>query len=1074
MKIFSKIGAAIDYHFRMALRDFVEIETALDQSTLVTSNGALVTVLRVEGSRVITSEKHAFYVSTSLSNALATFMNSPGHVVQAGYLSDPDRGAEYIDTMMVQVERTAKLLGLEMPDIFSERRRFLPTYIRWEEVYVALWTTVNCLHKSEMEAAKDEFLTASQGYPSAPNAQSPFKANDLLIPRHIAFVRAFLAAAKEQKLVVGRMHRDDAIRAIAGFATLSDVRSFKPRFPGDVLLSREPDYGDKSASALLWPKLQDQLFNHDDVEQVTRTTVRINDRIFGSMDMMLGPVETQPFQTLLNKFKDEGASIPWRYSMLIEGGGASAFGMKKLFATLLAFSNSENKLLKNAIENLRSMNQQDKVPLVKLRVSLATWAPADDAKLLQRRMAILARSFESWGQIQASMNNPDDPLEGLLSSTIGLHKKSTAPVNVAPIGDAMMMMPMTRPAAIMERGSALFRTPDGKGIAYEPGTGLQTTWTDVYSAPPGSGKSVLLNTTNMAFLLSSRVVAGNAKPKLPRLSIIDIGKSSEGLISLIREALPPQRRHEAIFVRLRNTVDYAINPFDTLVGCRRPLTEHREFLVNILSIVMTPEGRGQPYDGMRDLIGFVVDEVYKIMDPDEKNGRAKKYEPGVDFEVDAAIARYNLDMTGKIYWWDVVDAFMERQLPHEAGMAQRYAVPVLDDCISAAREQHIVDLFEKVKIETGENLIEALSRAVQSAVREFKIIGHPTRFDLSGARIVSIDLADVVPPTGHFPKQTSLMYMLARHASAGDFYLHKDNLKEIDERYRAYHAERIRDLLENPKRLCMDELHRAKDSVPFMKQLGLDSRTARKSFVQMAFVSQQIADFPDDILDNATTKIIIGCDGENDFANIVKKLAPSQMAQGVIKSRLHGPGPGGAPFVAILNMKDGVYEQYLVNTLGPVEIWAYSTSPTDVQLRSRLYDRLGPVRARQRLAALFPDGSAALEVKKRVDAMVDQGSSRDEADGSVLDRLEAEIVNCTGIAAILRGTGNMETDITFYDWCLSLSDEIRQANLPIELLQEMYNEGLPASAVTDAAISHRMELRADNADPFRRKLEDAA
>ena len=55
-------------------------------------------------------------------------------------------------------------------------------------------------------------------------------------------------------------------------------------------------------------------------------------------------------------------------------------------------------------------------------------------------------------------------------------------------------------------------------------------------ARPGSGKSVLSNAINLALCLSGGIT------RLPRIAIIDIGPSSSGLISLLKEALPPDQQ----------------------------------------------------------------------------------------------------------------------------------------------------------------------------------------------------------------------------------------------------------------------------------------------------------------------------------------------------------------------------------------------------------------------------------------------------------------------------------------------------------------------------------------------------
>ena len=98
---------------------------------------------------------------------------------------------------------------------------------------------------------------------------------------------------------------------------------------------------------------------------------------------------------------------------------------------------------------------------------------------------------------------------------------------------------------------------------------------------------------------------------MPRIAIIDIGPSSSGLISLLKEALPADQRHLVAYHRLSMTPEYAINPFDTQLGCRFPTPQERSFLVNFLTLLATPVGAEKPYDGIADMSGMVVDELYK-------------------------------------------------------------------------------------------------------------------------------------------------------------------------------------------------------------------------------------------------------------------------------------------------------------------------------------------------------------------------------------------------------------------------------------------------------------------------------
>jgi intracellular multiplication protein IcmB len=128
--------------------------------------------------------------------------------------------------------------------------------------------------------------------------------------------------------------------------------------------------------------------------------------------------------------------------------------------------------------------------------------------------------------------------------------------------------------------------------------------------------------------------------------------------------------------------------------------------------------------------------------------------------------------------------------------------------------------------------------------------------------------------------------------------------------------------------------------------------------------------------------------------NVRDRFGLSDSARHVIRHNLTGPRSSGGPCLLILGTKDGRYEQHLISTLGPVELWSFSTSTEDVSLRSRLYNQLGAQRARRILSIYFPGGSARTEVKRRVIAIAEsgEGDTKDAAVGAVIDAMVDELV----------------------------------------------------------------------------------
>ena len=469
------------------------------------------------------------------------------------------------------------------------------------------------------------------------------------------------------------------------------------------------------------------------------------------------------------------------------------------------------------------------------------------------------------------------------------------------------------------------------------------------------------------------------------------------MISLIKDALPPARAHEANYFRLQMSQDYAINPFDTQLGCRYPLADERSYLIQVLTLLCTPPGNDKPYDGIQQLAGFVVDEMFRWRNDDEANSEPRPYLPRIDPEVDEAIRKHNVHLPTDPYWWDVVDKMYDLGLPEVANLAQRHAVPVLGDSITASRRPQIRTLMEQTTIGTGtENVISAFERMITSAVKEYPILASVTKFEITDARVCSLDLMDVSPQGDETAdRQTAIMYMLGRHALVRAWWMGPEALPQVPEKYRPYHEVRLQDLAETPKRLCYDEFHRTSSSAAVRGQIIRDVREGRKRSVQIVLASQLLDDFDDDMVDLATGVWVLGTAvSEKAVDNVRDRFGLSDSARHVIRHSLTGPRSSGGPALLILGTKDGRYEQHLISTLGPVELWAFSTSTEDVSLRSRLYNQLGAQRARRVLAIYFPGGSARTEVKRRVIAIAEsgEGSSQDAASSAVIETMVDELV----------------------------------------------------------------------------------
>jgi len=238
--------------------------------------------------------------------------------------------------------------------------------------------------------------------------------------------------------------------------------------------------------------------------------------------------------------------------------------------------------------------------------------------------------------------------------------------------------------------------------------------------------------------------------------------------------------------------------------------------------------------------------------------------------------------------------------------------------------------------------------------------------------------------------------MLARHTLVSNWWIGPEMIENIPEKFRPWHELRLQDVMETPKRLCYDEFHRTSRSNAVRAQVIRDVREGRKRGVQIVLTSQLLDDFDDDMVDLATGVWVLGAAiSDQAVDNIQERFGLSETARNVIRYKLTGPKSSGAPALLVLGTTEGRFEQHLINTLGPIELWALSTSSEDVAIRTRLYEKLGASRARQMLAANFPGGSARGEIKRRILMLAEKGETRNAALNAVIDKIVTELIEAS-------------------------------------------------------------------------------
>ena len=994
-----------------SVSDHVRLENIEDYHTLVMKDGTLVSMLKLEGMFRIPGTDEIIDSAERMRLAMAPFLSRVGHSISFNFIRDPEAAGEAVERSMRMTDRLAKKANMDVDDVLSERQKILSERLVMEQTIVCLFTRKSALDKEEVKLSQELVGKKMKASLNVKDAQDYGRTYDALKVKHQAFLNTMMKLFKDTGQMADLMNVKDMMFEVrSGIIpeTRKNKSDWSPNLPVWVSDEKEnpvsvgsslfkapekPEEMNGTDYSYFMPMTVDRQVSTEDAYIEDAQSIRMGRNFFSSFDMSVPPENLTDFNSLVLSMNSSQRKIPWRCTFLIESGGVQAMSLKERYLDFFTIlSKTHNNRIAESIRDLREIDGQTD-NIVKFRATFTTWSP--DRDLLRMNAQALQNAVKTWG------NTVIDGMSGdIMATTIatvpGATLTSTAPVGAGPLTDILCMSPIGRQASPWDAGPVMFRTTSGKPWAFQPGSSKQETWINLFCGTPGSGKSVLLNAINLGTILSSSTSTNGVV--LPRISIIDIGASSSGLISLIREALPPKLRHLATFKRLSMSAHDAINVFDTPLGSRIPAPLDRSFLINFLSLICST-GTQKVSGQMTGLISAAIDAVYEYYS-DMKF--PKKYYANEEMIVDAAIREAGIQVEEDEYWWSIVDQLAAKGYIYEAEVAQRRAVPVLADmALIASQAESIKPLYgENTREDTGETTVNAFTRMVSEITRDFAILSSHTKLDFGSSRIISLDLMDVAPSgdSDMAVKQTALMYMLGRQICTREFYQKEDDFRimasqgKLPKQYLDWHIQRCRENLQIQKVICFDEFHRAKKAPSVIDQVERDGREGRKFNISVNVISQLPDDFSTDMIDMASGMFICNARGASqDF--ISRQLKLSDADNYVISHRLNGPSRDGAPFWAMFMIKNrGQIRQELILTLGPVELWAFSTTAKDIAVRQALYEKIGPKLARQILAKRFPGGSAQNEIEARI-ARIENEEERmgDTASDNVIANLIDEL-----------------------------------------------------------------------------------
>ena len=988
------------------LEDYVELETVdepYDGNAFVGRNRSLMTVLRVRGTRDLKSGHDRERDVAALVAELKPTMADKGYGVEVHYCRDPDRGGDAVADQMRGAGAAAGSIGLDLRALHDAQEAFLAERSCSETCHVVLRTMPWVMAPVEQKDALAASAERMRAWPfrRARDGQNPMRALTTLRNRHEGFVSGWKAALGGVGVEVDVLDVHEAGRDI--YESLwpgEKAGALHLVLPGDPVPMMMPDNIEDDPSAIIWPKLGRQLTSGAwSVDRMDWEVARFGSRMVASVDVAVGPQTPQDFAQLRDRLARAGGSgVPFRLSMKMRSGGTKESNIGQallhLATTFAALLGGTNRKIMKALDRVRERASED--GCVTWQMSFATWVAVDHPearKVLRMRMAELRRCVEQWGTVQAR-TMCGDPVQGALSSVLGISQESTAVQGYAPLAEVLTLLPR-RAASPWRYGAVPCLTPDGALYPIEEGSAEVGYVFTLIFATMRSGKSAWL-----ARLVRGNILASGVD-KLPYVLFLDVGFGSAGLIESLREALPPRMRGMVAHEKMRMDPSCAINILDTPLGCRRPPEDHLALIQEFFSaFVMEPEAK-EGHEGQGALIRRLIEEAYRMKDDSDPDASPAEYTAGLAPDVDAAIVRAGINTrmpNGRsVTWWRIVDSLFRAGQVNESRKAQRHAVPIAKDLLAVL--PRVQEDFKAYTTRNGQLLLSMVENSLKTALSQFPICNGITSFEPT-ARVIALDLQDVLGKgeDAMSAKQTVTMYTLCMVAFTRNWFMEpRDVAKDqrIPEMYRAWHRKMAEDVAATPKIFVADEFHKT-DSAPATRRAVIKMvRVGPKYRIRCYLASQMLEDFTKEMVQLSSVLVALSADDESVVNGLVERYNLGDAHREALGKLGRRDPKLGQPMFMHIKTKRGVFSQLVYNAMSPPELWEVATNPLEVQLRRKLTAKVHSFsRAVMLLAAFEPfrQHGAEREIELRIARAVEQGDVDAADEAKVIDGIVAELV----------------------------------------------------------------------------------
>lgn len=980
--------AASSRAIRNTVSDFCPLDGIINEHTFQGSYGSCVTVFKVNGTVTGVADEEKLTTLEKLYEFLEPTLRQPNQIIEFIYQYDYESAKAQVKKAHELYYKKFEKVGLDASFVLDERVKVLSDNAKNCELFIAITTLpIGLLHPKQInEHVRKQLTDLGPDFQESWDGMQLYLHPLQIVQKHTSICNQLISSLSQLKYKAVMLNLDEAI-CTYGEMLYSGVykNSFTPKTDNNIkarYYNVDPNAENIPGEMFFNPSLGDQLASklYMVPNEGMTEVARINDRYIAAVSLVEAPARPSAFEDLILSLTTERQ--PFRISIALHGGDdlhKANVNSTKYTAIMgnITCGIGLNKKQHKGSDALLAYGE--KGPLVGVSVVATTWGKT--LSECQGNIRNVQRAIDTWGGGQCEIEIGDTVLA--YTATLPGWSNNLRQIVVMPLKHALKILPTSKLYSPYVTGS-VFLDDDMNMTCFQLIGEETQTWNWTSSAPPGGGKSVLLQR------LLFDAIGDPTNPDLPKVLIVDVGRSSENLI-LCLQGMAKWGKERFKFLAFDSNL--GINPLDIRLACDEPTDSEINVVNSIIRLIFADPETGKLAEGMAEFINLLVKSTYVFFSSIEP----KKFDETKHPEIEQWLIKNEIKFTNKTTWRQIRDIAMRHENYEIAKLAHLQFVPCINDLTTVITKSPDI----KSQYKDDDPIIQKATRAIIAFTNEFPSFSEPSTFFPEAPDILVVDVTAMTrdkSPAGK--RRANIAYTMARYFGK-DFLVHEDMLKTLPVAAREYYKTYIQQNALVKKYLVYDEFHTVKGLHATEMMIEDDMRNGRKFKLSVGLASQSASDYSDIIRQVAPISFILRPGDAHEVEELAERYSWSSSTQRLILRKITG-----APnfFLHITGFKPGKIlgasmSQAAKNLIGNIERTLLASSREDVALKKQLERNGIPFKDSIRaIAAIYPGGVESV-VSERTRALLGDNSSsladqesKDEALKNILATLTQEVI----------------------------------------------------------------------------------